>query len=131
VLASGSDKDGTIELWSLPDGRPLRTLNTRLYCESLVISPDGCLLGAGDIDGSVRLWGSELVRLSRIPVGRMAAQDAELAQDALGDSTLSPAERAALEFIVALLRWRRRFDVHLDDAPRHIAVGEFDIEIAG
>ena len=30
-----------------------------------------------------------------------------------------------------LVRHRRRFDIHLDDGTRRIAVGEFDIEIAG
>jgi len=35
------------------------------------------------------------------------------------------------EFIVALMRWRRRFDIQVEDASPRIEVGEFDIEIEG
>jgi WD40 repeat protein len=117
-----------VELWGLPSGRPLLTLKRGL--DQLAVSPDGRLL-VGTGQGRIALWSPELVRLSRIPPARMSPQDLALAQAALSDSTLSTAERAALEFIVALVRHRRRFDIHLDDGPRHIAVGAFDIEIAG
>jgi hypothetical protein len=37
-----------------------------------------------------------------------------------------------LGFIAALLRWRRRSDILVDEAaPRVIELGEFDIEIEG
>jgi WD40 repeat protein len=131
VLASGG-QDGTVELWGVPDGRPLQTLrgHTRALT-GLVISADGQLLASGSEDGTVRVWNSDLVRLSRVPAGKFSGQDLAEAQEALTDAGLSAAERAALEFIVALVRWRRRFDIHLDDAPRHVEVGEFDIILAG
>jgi len=37
-------------------------------------------------------------------------------------------ERAWMELLAALMRWRRRFDIHLGDASK-ISVGEFDIEL--
>jgi hypothetical protein len=38
-------------------------------------------------------------------------------------------EQQWLEFILALLRWKCRFDVELSEAPQNIPGGEFDIEI--
>src|SRR5262249_21766658 len=124
--------DQTVELWGLPGGRPLRTLegHTGGIC-CLAVSPDGGLLVSGSHDGTVRLWVSELIRLSRIPVGRMAPQDLAWAEEALAEPGLTGGERAALEFLVARVRWRWRFDTHLDEAPRRVAAGAFDIEIAG
>ena len=84
-----------------------------------------------DRDGVIRVWTSELFRLARLPVGRMTLADVEWLSEALRDDTLSAAERAAVEFTAALVRWRRRFDIHLDDTTRRVAVGAFDIEIEG
>jgi WD40 repeat protein len=130
VLASESE-DGAVELWGLPDGRPLRTLQAEAtVLPHLALSPDGLTLAAAGSNG-VRLWASELVRLSRLPAGQFTLQDLTLAEEALGDSTRSADERAALEFVVALARWRRRFDILLEEGPRHVVAGEFDIIIAG
>src|SRR5262249_44682250 len=113
-------------------GRPLQTLRGHARAlTGLAISPDGQLLASSSEDATVRIWTSELVRLSRVPAGKFSVQDLAEAQDALADTGLSAAERAALEFIVALVRWRRRFDIQLDDSPRRVEVGEFDIILAG
>ncbi len=128
VLASSSYSDQIVELWSVPDGHSLRTLQGAVG--PLATSADGQLL-AGVGKGRLQMWIAELVRLGRIPSGKMSPQDLAWAQQTLRESTLTPAERASLEFIVALVRHRRRFDIHLDERPQRIAVGAFDIEIAG
>jgi hypothetical protein len=44
----------------------------------------------------------------------------------------SESERNALKFMAALMRWRRRSDILVDEAvPRVIELGAFDIEIEG
>jgi len=130
LLASGS-VDNTVRLWSVPDGKPLISLSghdERVSC--LAVTGDGRTVVSGSWDGTLRLWRSELDRLFRLPAAQATFNDLDWAQDALGDSRLSEPERAALAFVKELLRWRRRYDIGLEEkAP--ISVGEFDIEIEG
>ncbi len=131
LLASGSD-DKTIRLWSLPGGKPLQTLTGHSNgVSSLAISPDGKLLVSGSSDNTVRLWTPGLYNLSRLPVEQISAEDMQWVQEALQEQAISEAERDWLKFIQALARWRRRFDVEVEEAPRKIDAGEFDIEIEG
>ena len=61
IAASGSggagSVDGSVKLWSLPDGALLKTLNglSPMY-PSLAISPDGRLLAWGNTSSAVVLW---------------------------------------------------------------------------
>jgi WD40 repeat protein len=110
----------------------LQTLEShagRVSC--LEFTPDGTTLVTGDSRGTIRVWSSELMRLGALPTGKIPPGDLAWAEEMLRAEPLQERERAALEFLVALVRHRRRFDIHLDDGPRRIAVGEFDIEIAG
>jgi WD40 repeat protein len=68
TLASGAG-DGTIKMWSMADGRELRTLSSnseQVY--SVAFSPDGKALASGLGDHTIRLWdvntGKEIRTLS-------------------------------------------------------------------
>jgi WD40 repeat protein len=128
TLASGSD-DHTVRLWSLPDGAHLKTLGghrDEIFC--LAISPDGQVLVSGSRDRTVRLWTNPS---SHLPISQMSLEDLAWVQKALRDGNLPAEERNCLEFIAALMRWRRRFDIEVGEATQRIEVGEFDIEIEG
>jgi WD40 repeat protein len=127
VLTSGSG-DRTVRLWSLPDGDALKTLEGHAQQVScLAISPDGRLLASGSYDTTVRLWGLEPLR--HLPVGQTSLEDLAWVRGALQGEGLSSVERSWLEFLLALIRWHRRFDIEVEEMPQRIPVGEFDIEI--
>jgi WD40 repeat protein len=137
LLASASGGgwglDHTVRLWNLVTRRALRTLtgHTR-YATCLALNPDGRTLASGSGDNTIRLWSAELSRLSHLPVGRASLKDLEWVQRALAAPETSKAEKDALLFIAALIRWRRRSDILVEEvAPRVIELGAFDIEIEG
>jgi len=131
----GWGPDHIVRVWSLRGrlGQPPRHLSGHTRTVTcLAISPDNSLLASGGDDGVIRIWSAELERLSRLPVGKATLQDLEWVQSQLRSDTISEAEQRAFRFIAALMRWRRRGDIFVDDAaPRVIEVGEFDIEIEG
>ncbi len=55
VLASGSD-DQTVKLWSLANGKEIRTIDTNGGVEALAFSPDGKNLATGVSIGELILW---------------------------------------------------------------------------
>jgi WD40 repeat protein len=130
VLASAGD-DHTVRLWDVTERRTLAVLRGhKAAVTCLAASADGEALISTGADGTARIWTSELVRLSRLPVGRIRAREWAWVQTALRDGTMFPAERRALGFLAALLRHKRRADVIVEEAgPRRITVGEFDVEI--
>jgi WD40 repeat protein len=91
LLASGG-ADGTVQLWEMPSGRLLATLqgHTGPVC-GLALSPDGRLLASGSQDGTVRQWEPSTGRLlatlhghtgpvygaAMSPDGRMLASSSE------------------------------------------------------
>ena len=67
LVASGG-ADGTVRLWNLATGRPVKTLHAtaRHGVYGVAFSPDGRLLASADGDGTVRLWNPATGR----PVGK-------------------------------------------------------------
>jgi WD40 repeat protein len=132
LLISGSG-DSTLRLWDIAQCREVKALTGHtapITC--LALSGDGGMLASGSEDHTVRLWASELVHLSSKPAGRITPREWVWVQEALRAGNMSEAERRGLEYIAALLRWRRRADIIVEDAgPRRITVGEFDVEIEG
>jgi WD40 repeat protein len=54
-LASGGD-DHTVKLWSLPEGRLVRSIRAPSNIRSLLISGNGAFLIAADFNGHISLW---------------------------------------------------------------------------
>ena len=129
LLASGSD-DHTIRLWRLPSVVALKTLKGHVNGVScLAISPDGQVLASGGFDKAVRLWVLGNVELSRLIAEQITLFEFTLLQERSQEPEVADAERAWLDFILALIRWNRRFDIEVGEAPQAFPVGEFDIEI--
>lgn len=99
--------------------------------DCVALSPDGWVLASGGQDGMVQMCNLEPLWLSYLPLGDRSAEDIALVQQTLQSGETSPAERGWLEFLLAMMRWQRRFDIGVGEAPRRMEVGEFDIEIAG
>jgi WD40 repeat protein len=129
----GLGLDHTVRLWDLTGRQGMRILSGHnRYVNCLAMSQDGRLLASGSGDCTIRLWSAELHRLIHLPVGQATLKDLEWVQAQLQRKAISKAERKTLEFIAALIRWRRRSDILVEEgAARVIELGEFDIEIEG
>ena len=146
LLVSGHS-DGGVWLWQLPDGLPLKRLDMRNGTPDALFGggqqatclafghnrpldgSGGQWLVAGSGDGKIWAWASDLVDLCERPLVQARLEDLKWAEDARQAKAVTDAERRWLDLVLSMMRWRWRFDIHLEEAPRRIAVGEFDIEI--
>ncbi|CAN5451073.1 hypothetical protein BH10PLA2_BH10PLA2_03770 [soil metagenome] len=71
-------------------------------------------------------------RLAHQPVSDSTLDDLAWLDHTLATAQPTATEREAMEFLAALIRWRRRSDILVEEsAPRVIEIGAFDIEIEG
>jgi WD40 repeat protein len=137
VLAScgggGLGIEHTARLWRLPEGTPTAVLGGHARAvTSLVFDATGSLLCTGSGDGTIGIWGTELHRLAHQPVSESTLEDLAWLDRTLTTGQPTETEREAMEFMAALIRWRRRSDILVEEsAPRVIEIGAFDIEIEG
>jgi WD40 repeat protein len=127
ILVSAS-LDDIVKFWSLPDRTVLHSLEEHAReVLSLAISPDGLILATGSEGGTIQLWKLWKAHLQRLLSRRTSNDDLKLIQNILQQKNLTDVERRWLEFLLALIRWQKRFDV--GEAPKGIPGGEFDVEI--
>jgi len=128
VLFSGGND---VRLWQLPDGIMLNTLREHPHwLASFAVSPDGRMLAHWSSEKTVRLWSLECYSLLRyLSFKQIRVEDIHWGYDSLQDKDIADSERKWLEFTMALVHWNRRFDIEVEEAPRGIPLGEFDIEI--
>jgi hypothetical protein len=86
-------------------------------------------LGSGSYNHTIKLWGSDLARLAQLPIPQATLADIAWLQETLQNGKLTLTEQAWFSFILALMRWQRRFDIEVEEAVRQISIGEFDIEL--
>jgi WD40 repeat protein len=147
TLLVSAHSGGGVWLWQLPDGLPLKRLDMRTVANDGLFGggqqatclafgsnlppgrTGGQWLVAGSGDGRIWAWASDLADLCERPLVQSRLEDIQWAQEAHQAKAVTEAERRWLELVLGMMRWRRRFDILLEEAPRRIAVGEFDIEI--
>ncbi len=61
----------------------------------MAMSPDGRVLVSGSVDRTLRVWRSELERLTSVPVGQTTQQDREWIRKTVHESDLTAGERVA------------------------------------
>ncbi len=129
LLASAS-LDQTVRLWRIPEGKLLHPLEGHSdWVTRLAFSPAGHWLASASYDQTLRLWATPLARLCYSPATQLTLDDLDWAEAQLNQKGLPELEQAWLEFLIALQRWRRRYDIEVETA--HLLVGEFDIELEG
>lgn len=113
LLTGAADRsDGPIRLWRLPMGDDAGVLAEHAAASGLAVSPDGHLVVAAG-PGRLTVWRSVLHELARTPVSRLVPVKAEHCRAADGTQ---PGERAWLDLIDELVRWRHRHDIETGDA---------------
>lgn len=126
VLASGS-WDRSVRLWILPEGKAWGRLEEHsgpVTC--LATDPESRVLVSGGHDCTVMMWNFQSGILRRPTV----RQDMDRVER-LTEMPMNEVERAWIDFLLAQMRRRWRFDIEVDHAPARIEAGEFDIEIEG
>ena len=126
VLAAAS-WDRTVRMWIMPEAKPWGTLEQHtgpVTC--LATDPESRMLVSGGHDCTVVLWNFQS-GIFRRPTIR---QDMDRLES-LVEQPSNANEQKWLDFLVAQMRRRWRFDIEVDRGASKIEVGEFDIEVEG
>jgi len=126
VLASAG-WDRAVRLWIMPEGKPWGTLEGHsgpVTC--LTTDPESRMLVSGSHDCSVMMWNFQS-GIFRRPTTRRDMDRIESLTNKPADQDVQP----WLDFLVAQMRWRWRFDIEIDGTPTRIEVGQYDIEVHG
>jgi WD40 repeat protein len=129
ILVSGSG-DGTICLWSLPDGNLLKTLSGYNFINSVVTSPNKNFFASASCDGMTRLWDLSSMN-TNTSISRFTTQDIATIESQIKESTIKEDVPNAIKFTLALIRLRQQFDIDIEDVSSNVQFSEFDIEIDG
>lgn len=124
ILASAA-WDRTVRMWILPEAKAWGKLEEHagpVTC--LATDPESRMLVSGGHDCTVVMWNFQS-GVFRRPTTRLDMERIQYLSDQPVDSN----EKSWLEFLLAQMKWRWRFDIELDGAPSRIEVGEFDIEV--
>lgn len=129
ILISAQSDTREVKFWRLADGELLDTIPLRnSYLVDLVFNFEGnniCLL-----DGlcQLHIWREEFRALLERPLKENRPADLEQLERRLLDTDVAQETRAWLEFTVALLKWRWRHAISVEDAPQ-IEAAPTDIEL--
>lgn len=124
ILASAG-WDRTVRMWVLPEAKAWGKLEEHtgpVTC--LATDPESRMLVSGSHDCTVIMWNFQS-GIFRRPTTRPDMERIESLIDESADNN----EKTWLDFLLAQMKWRWRFDIELDAAPSSIEVGEFDIEV--
>ena len=132
-LASG-DRSGNTRIWRT-NGEPIQTLPAHpTMIVALRFTSDGEHLICASRDGMIRVHAITLgALLARAPASISPGDIARVREALRRDANPHPGDPDPrwLEYLLALLHARTRYDIELDDAVAAISIGEFDIEIEG
>lgn len=114
-----------IHLWRLPGGEPAG----RLFVAGddpygVAVSADGGTVAAAMRTHGIRVWRSDLATLGRTPLSRLDLGEVDRCRGVDGELA---GVGAWLDFVAALVRWRRRYDIEVDQP---LPYRPTDIEVA-
>ena len=125
----GGGMQGDIDIWSFPNGQHLLTLKSiSKPMVGMGLVEDGSQLISASTDGDICRWDLSILLFSRTPVELILGENEKIAKK-LNSERLAPGEKAWLEFIGELIRWRKRFDIEVGEMHPVLQIGEFDIEL--
>ncbi|MDD5369007.1 MAG: WD40 repeat domain-containing protein [Anaerolineaceae bacterium] len=127
LLASG-DLEGTVCLWSFPEGKLVQRSKQEGPITGMAFVQQGESLVTCSRDGPALLWDLRWLIFTRLAIEQAGLIEESRIEAALAKEFTTASVKAWLEFSLSLIRWRRRFDISVEE-PQRVITGEFDIEL--